>query len=263
MYHEENLVFELECDQSEWEIRREEVIRQYCSENEEGFCIIYCDYKKIEEGKFENGKLVEGIWYGENGKKWEEGKFENGKLVEGIWYRENGKKWQEGKFKNGELVEGIEYDTNEKKWKEGKFENGKLVEGTEYHENGEKREEGEFKKEKLVEGTSNINIKKVFIIAIIAIIGIFMWGVLSGQEFSESDAWAAAQVRVKRDLKAPSSAKFPMISSANITKINSNEYSVRSYVDAENSFGAKIRTNFTCRVVQKSSNTLDTTCNYY
>ncbi|MEO3111743.1 hypothetical protein, partial [Turicibacter sanguinis] len=127
MYHEENLVFELECDQSEWEIRREEVIRQYCSENEEGFCIIYCDYKKIEEGKFENGKLVEGIRYDENGKKWKEGKFENGELVEGIWYDEYGKKWKEGKFENGKLVEGIWYRENGKKWEEGKFENGELV----------------------------------------------------------------------------------------------------------------------------------------
>ncbi len=57
------------------------------------------------------------------------------------------------------------------------------------------------------------------------------------------DACAYAQVFVKRQLKAPSTAKFPYCSTATIVH-DGNTWTVLSYVDAQNSFGAMLRSEF-------------------
>jgi hypothetical protein len=52
---------------------------------------------------------------------------------------------------------------------------------------------------------------------------------------------------VKSQLKSPSSAKFPFSyadEDVSITK-SSNKYTVKSWVEAENSFGETLRSNFT------------------
>ncbi len=58
---------------------------------------------------------------------------------------------------------------------------------------------------------------------------------------------------VKKILKSPSSAKFPSrmfdVADFKIKKIKIGEYSVSSYVDAQNSFGAMIRTYYTCSII--------------
>lgn len=54
------------------------------------------------------------------------------------------------------------------------------------------------------------------------------------------------QLQVEKLLKSPSSAKFPTISNWSFTKDFDTGYLyVSSYVDADNSFGASIRSNFT------------------
>jgi hypothetical protein len=66
---------------------------------------------------------------------------------------------------------------------------------------------------------------------------------------SEVEAWTAAQLEVERNLKSPSSAKFPWVKSEDVVnKINDDTFKVKSYVDSENSFGAMVRTNFSCTV---------------
>lgn len=56
-------------------------------------------------------------------------------------------------------------------------------------------------------------------------------------------------------LKAPSTAKFKHIPEDSISnavqKIGPNRYRVTSYVDAQNSYGAMIRTNFTIEIYKK------------
>ena len=56
-----------------------------------------------------------------------------------------------------------------------------------------------------------------------------------------------AQEEILSQLKSPSSAQFgsaaPASSDVRVTRYN-DEYYVESWVDAENSFGATIRTNF-------------------
>lgn len=60
--------------------------------------------------------------------------------------------------------------------------------------------------------------------------------------------WTDAQDAVKEELKAPSTAKFPWDYESYVTDNGDGTYTVTSYVDAENSFGAKIRSKFRCIV---------------
>jgi len=61
------------------------------------------------------------------------------------------------------------------------------------------------------------------------------------------DAYVMSQVFVEQKLKAPSTAEFPTSRNASITKIN-DVFTVSCYVDAQNSFGAQIRTNYTAKL---------------
>lgn len=69
-----------------------------------------------------------------------------------------------------------------------------------------------------------------------------------------SIAQVCAQMRVENMLKAPKTADFPTTSNWKITALGDNEYELSSYVDAENSFGANIRTFFTCKITVVSPN---------
>jgi hypothetical protein len=53
---------------------------------------------------------------------------------------------------------------------------------------------------------------------------------------------------VKERLKAPRTAKFPWGSRENAQHLGEGKYRVRSYVDAQNGFGALIRSNWDCTI---------------
>ena len=60
-------------------------------------------------------------------------------------------------------------------------------------------------------------------------------------------AFVASKEFVKKQLKAPATAKFPWgVSDQAVTYLGDNRYHVKSYVDAQNTFGALIRTHYTC-----------------
>ena len=73
----------------------------------------------------------------------------------------------------------------------------------------------------------------------------------SGGGPSESDLSSMASIQcenyVRDGLKSPSTAKFPFLLS-DVEKLENNMYIVRSYVDAQNSFGALIRNNYYCKI---------------
>ena len=62
----------------------------------------------------------------------------------------------------------------------------------------------------------------------------------------ETDAWVVAQTIVEGKLKVPSSADFCRKSQATISR-SGNTWTVSGFVDAKNSFGVSIRSNFTVR----------------
>lgn len=61
---------------------------------------------------------------------------------------------------------------------------------------------------------------------------------------SDDDAFYCAKLIVEDYLKAPSTAKFCKQSDATVTHLGNGEYMVTGWVDAENSYGAMIRSDF-------------------
>lgn len=68
--------------------------------------------------------------------------------------------------------------------------------------------------------------------------------------YKVSSAFDAAKKEVKRNLKSPSTAKFANeYDKESKYKVNEDgSVTIQSYVDADNSFGAKIRTFYKCNV---------------
>ena len=67
----------------------------------------------------------------------------------------------------------------------------------------------------------------------------------SGSGTRKQDAWVCAQDVVQGSLKSPSTAKFCSYTDAKITSLGGEKYKIEGYVDAQNGFGATIRTRFT------------------
>ena len=62
-------------------------------------------------------------------------------------------------------------------------------------------------------------------------------------EVNNTAACVMAQVFVERQLKAPGTAKFQVCRDATIQR-SGDQFTVRSYVDSQNSFGAMLRTDY-------------------
>jgi hypothetical protein len=84
----------------------------------------------------------------------------------------------------------------------------------------------------------------------------FMFLHFSGKDWRERDnsdmAYIMMEEFVKKELKAPSSASFPGITESNshVRYLKNQKYQIVSYVDAQNAFGAKIRTHFRGEIEQ-------------
>lgn len=88
---------------------------------------------------------------------------------------------------------------------------------------------------------------------VLCLVGLLLFGMLKScvNKFgmaSEFDAYFAATEFVRRDLVSPSSADFETYDKKQVKKIGDNSFVVRGYVDASNSFGAKLRKTFECRL---------------
>jgi len=92
----------------------------------------------------------------------------------------------------------------------------------------------------------------IVIIVVFLLIGSLFSGVSrcnSGQSSVDKfDAYAAAQEFVKKSLKAPSTASFPTTNEATVTDLGNGQWRVQAWVDAQNSFGAMLRSNFECTI---------------
>ena len=93
------------------------------------------------------------------------------------------------------------------------------------------------------------------------IILLAMWFIFSncgdGKPKAEHDpiiACVMSQTFAKERLKAPATAKFASYRESQVTDKGNGEYLVSSHVDAENSFGAKIRTRYICHLKYTGNN---------
>jgi hypothetical protein len=62
------------------------------------------------------------------------------------------------------------------------------------------------------------------------------------------DVLVKAQTCVENNLKAPSTADFGFPDEEMVSQLNDSTYYVTGFVDAQNSFGAMLRSNYECRV---------------
>jgi len=66
-------------------------------------------------------------------------------------------------------------------------------------------------------------------------------------------AYVMCQDRVKESLKAPSTAEFSGITETQIAPQGNRKYAVIGWVDAQNSFGAKLRTKYICKATDEGN----------
>ena len=64
-------------------------------------------------------------------------------------------------------------------------------------------------------------------------------------------AKVACEEMGKQELKAPSTASFSGAGSTTTIYLGTGHYHVRGWVDAQNSFGAKVRSGYTCKATNK------------
>lgn len=104
--------------------------------------------------------------------------------------------------------------------------------------------------------------KKLFISVIFALIFLFIIIKCSCSEdkedkedkvevkkFEKVDALVQAHVHIQTLLKSPASAEFNPLGEEGVTKVNDTTFVVVGTVDSQNSFGAMLRSNFSCKVI--------------
>jgi hypothetical protein len=61
-------------------------------------------------------------------------------------------------------------------------------------------------------------------------------------------AYVYAEEAVKKKLKSPSTAIFPYFDTSSLSKSSDGSYTISSYVDSQNSFGATVRSQWNCKM---------------
>ncbi|GAA4352561.1 hypothetical protein [Kangiella taiwanensis] len=104
--------------------------------------------------------------------------------------------------------------------------------------------------------TKNSGCLVAVIVVVFVLAGFYLGYIINNGDFSKSvncteqDAITFARMYVEDNLKSPKSADFPFISEFTVTKVSKCEFMVNSYVDAQNSFGATVRSRFSATVKQ-------------
>lgn len=85
-----------------------------------------------------------------------------------------------------------------------------------------------------------------------AVILLLVVGSMFPHHHDTSCAIAVSCQAVRQQMKSPSSCQFPSSYEFIVLKEPDNRYFVQSYVDSQNSFGATIRTHFSCELKPNS-----------
>jgi len=124
-----------------------------------------------------------------------------------------------------------------------------------YEEEKAKREAEEEKEKKMKEKIDAAS--GCFTLVVILAFVVFFFSNCGGSSNSSSssttskqpdkfDAYVMSQLFVEDALKAPSTAKFPVYSEDMVVDGGDGSFIVSAYVDAQNSFGAMMRSNYVC-----------------
>lgn len=68
------------------------------------------------------------------------------------------------------------------------------------------------------------------------------------EKYTKSTALIESRQFVEKRLKSPSSADFSFESEKSVIKVNDTTFIVTGYVDSQNSFGAELRSNYSCKI---------------
>lgn len=114
----------------------------------------------------------------------------------------------------------------------------------------------ETKKNKRQINNNSYDWKKI-IIGIIILIVFFSVIVESNKDNYDSDpilAYNYAKGFIKENLKSPSTAKFPgtFEKKDHVRNLGNGEYLIESWVDSQNSFGAMVRSRWSCKIIMKN-----------
>ena len=71
------------------------------------------------------------------------------------------------------------------------------------------------------------------------------------------EAYVYHKYFIKNRLKSPSTAEFFSYDASRVSKINNSTFKIRGYVDAQNGFGAMIRTNYSIVVKNETGEVRD------
>lgn len=85
----------------------------------------------------------------------------------------------------------------------------------------------------------------VSVVMVVLILCAFFLSACGSSYKSATDAKICAEKAVTDSLKSPSTAKFCKYTEMTATNLGGDRWKVTGYVDAQNSFGAVIRTNWT------------------
>ena len=124
-----------------------------------------------------------------------------------------------------------------------------------YEEEKAKREAEEEKEKKMKEKIDAAS--GCFTLVVILAFVVFFFSNCGGSSNSSSssttskqpdkfDAYVMSQLFVEDALKAPSTAKFPVYSEDMVVDGGDGSFIVSAYVDAQNGFGAMMRSNYVC-----------------
>lgn len=77
---------------------------------------------------------------------------------------------------------------------------------------------------------------------------LYLIGLMLPDTASDGGAWGISKTFVTRNLKSPKTAEFPSITEGTVIKNSPRRFTVVGYVDAQNSFGALIRSEWATEV---------------
>ncbi len=97
------------------------------------------------------------------------------------------------------------------------------------------------------------------VFAVLAILGSLLPGSDGASDPDDRGTMAVIQCQnyVKVRLRAPSTADFPFLDHS-VSRMGNEAYVVRSYVDAQNGFGAMIRSTYACKIRYRGGDDADT-----
>lgn len=99
----------------------------------------------------------------------------------------------------------------------------------------------------------------VGLVVVIGFAGCVAGSINSDKQHPEEESIAQCEARIGRLLKAPSTADYASTTEG----AGADTWKVTGTVDAENSFGAKVRAEYGCTVVMNDNSTATTTVDYF